>query len=108
MPTPWIVCGPSKNSIVGPIAQAQLVVQPADLGVFVGHPLVRRHAVGVAALDHERPRHHQRRHLGVVERAAHVEIGHFPFDREHEAVAASVEATLRAQSLKSAEQIDRQ
>ena len=44
------------------------VVEPADLGVLVGHPFVGRHAVAMPALHHERTRRHQLRQLGVVAR----------------------------------------
>ena len=42
VPTPWIVCGPSKNSIVGALGDFQVGVQQPDLGVFVGDPFVGR------------------------------------------------------------------
>src|SRR5579883_421267 len=68
------------------LAESQAIVEPAHLGVFIGYPLIWGHDVLVAALDHERPRHHQGGQLGVVERVAHIEIRHLPFDCEHETV----------------------
>ena len=40
VPTPWIVCGPSKNSIVRRLGDPQVGVEQPDLGVLVGDPLV--------------------------------------------------------------------
>ena len=75
MPTPWIVCGPSNHSISAAVADAQpgLVEEP-DLGELVRHVLVGADAVEVTPFDHERPRRDQGGHLGVVERAAQVEL----------------------------------
>lgn len=52
---------------------AQIGVQPADLGVLVGHPFVRGDPISVTSLDHEWPGSDQRGHLSVVERAAEIE-----------------------------------
>ena len=56
------------------------------LGILIGHPLIRRHAVMMSSLNHERAREHQVRQLGVAESAAHVEVRPLPFIGEHEAV----------------------
>jgi small basic protein (TIGR04137 family) len=50
------------------VADAELIVRAADLGVFVSHPLVRRDAVIVALLDHEGPRDHQIDQFRVAKR----------------------------------------
>ena len=91
-----------------PLRQLQPAVEPAHLGVFVGHHLVDAHAVVVAALHHERPRRDQGRHLRVVERVAQVELGHLVFAREHVAALEIDRGVLATHSLKSPEQIDRQ
>ena len=75
VPTPWIVCGPTNHSIAQRSPSPSLrLVEEADLGELVADRLVGRDAVEVAALDHERPRGDQGGHLGVVERAAQVEL----------------------------------
>jgi len=52
---------------LSPIGDPQLCVETADLGVFVGDPFIGRHGVVVPALNHERARSDQRRHLAVIE-----------------------------------------
>ena len=108
-PFPLISWPPSKNSIAVRSGMPSFGVEPADLGVLVGHPLVDADAVVVAALDHERPRGDQGGHLGVVERVAQVELEHLVLAGEHVAVAeVDAETFFQIHSLKSAEQIDRQ
>ena len=50
-------------------------------------PFVSADAVIVSTLHHKGPRQDQVGHLGIVERAAHVEVGHLPFDGVHETEA---------------------
>src|SRR5262245_24686555 len=57
------------------ITNAELgFVEEADLGELVADRLIGRHAVEVAALDHERPGGDQGGHLGVVEGAPEVDL----------------------------------
>src|SRR5258708_40374034 len=51
------------------------------------YPLISSDSIMVAALHHEGAGNHEVSHLSVVECAAHVEIGHLPFDAVHEAEA---------------------
>jgi hypothetical protein len=74
----------------GAVAQAQLIVEAADLGVFPGHPLVGGNAVVVAPFDHERARRHEVGQLGVVGDMPHVPLEHFVFGREDVAVLVAV------------------
>jgi cytochrome oxidase Cu insertion factor (SCO1/SenC/PrrC family) len=71
---------------VGAIGDAQPGVEAADLGVFVRHPFVGRHAVPVTAFDHERAGRDEGGHFGVVKRGAEVELGHLIFVGEEVAV----------------------
>ena len=108
MPTPWMVCGPSKNSISVRSREAEPDVKVPDFGEFVGHPGVRGDAVEVAAFDHERPGRDEGGHFGVVEGIAEVELGHFVFAGVRGRSRASRVVTFfRIHSLKSAEQIER-
>ena len=98
---------PWKNSISRAVGQAELRVEEPHLGVLVRHPLIAADQVEMAALDHERPRHHQIGHLRVVER-----VPQFQYGISHSIVrmklkGSSVAATLRVHWLKSPEQIDR-
>ena len=110
MPWPWIVCGPTNHSMRqrSPSFSLRLVQEP-HLGELVGHGLVGGHAVEMPPLDHERPRGDQRRHLGVVERAAQVELEDLVLAASRRScTGARVEAFFQTHSLKSPEQIDRQ
>ena len=93
---------------VRPVGQPELRVEEPHLGIFVRHPLIAAHEVEMAALDHERARHHEISHLRVVER-----LPQFQYGISHSIVrmklkGSSVAATLRVHWLKSPEQIDRQ
>ena len=57
---------------LGAVGNSKLGVKAADLGVFVGRPLIEGHAVLVAALDHEWARRHHVGHFTVVVRVAEV------------------------------------
>ena len=70
----------------GAVAQAQLVVEATDLGVFPGDPFVGGNAVAMAPLDHEGTRRHEIGQLGVVGDVPHVPLEHFVFGREDVAV----------------------
>ena len=94
VPTPWIVCGPSKNSIVGALRNPQIGVEQADLGEFVGHPGVGADAVAMAALDHERPRGDQAGHLGIVVGVAQVELEDLVLAGGHVAVGRAGRGVL--------------
>src|SRR5438445_13582635 len=48
--------GSIENLHRGAISHPELVVPPLGLRELVGDPLIRRHTVVVAALDHDRPR----------------------------------------------------
>jgi len=50
------------------------LVQMTDFGKFVSDSFIGSNAVEVAPLDHERARCNQRRHFGVVEGVAQIEL----------------------------------
>ena len=62
------------------IADSQFgLVEVPDFGEFIGHPFVRRHAVEVATLNHERTGSDQGCHFGVVERSAQIKLKNLIF-----------------------------
>ena len=62
------------------IADSQFgLVEVADLGEFVGHPFVRRHAVEVTTFHHEGAGSDQGCHFGVIEGATQIEFKYFVF-----------------------------
>jgi len=69
-----------------PFPQPEFVIQVFHLTILVGHPFVRLYDVIMAAFNHERPGKDEIGHLGIAERTAHVEVGHFPFHGIHESV----------------------
>ena len=85
MPWPLMLCAALEELDLGPVGQAELRVEEPHLGVLVRHPLIAADQVEMAALDHERARHHQIGHLRVVERLPPVPVRHLPLDRAHEA-----------------------
>src|SRR5438045_2480188 len=76
------------------VSQPELRVQPSHFGILVGHPVVSSDAIVMSSLHHEWPRNHQVRHLRIIERVAHIEIGHLPLDAVHKA-----ESLVRARDL---------
>ena len=69
------------------LGDAEVGIQPANLGELIRHPFVWSDSIFVAALDHERARRNQRGHLGVVKRMAEIELKHFVFTGEQITVA---------------------
>ena len=68
----------------GAVGEAELGIEPADFGVFVGDPSIAPDEVAVAAFDHERAGDHERGHFRIIKGLAEIPVGHFPFDGLHE------------------------
>jgi len=55
-----------KEFDVRSLAQTKLVVKPANLGILIRDPLIRRHEVMLSAFHHERTWKSQIGHFGVI------------------------------------------
>ena len=70
---------PTEKFYFRSVTETEPVINIPDFAIFISYPFIRLYDILMTAFHHERPGEYEVGHLGIAERAAHIEIGHFPF-----------------------------